>query len=95
MWNLEVLVTRLADNGKVYGPREKVDRATVLLMMTRWGSEYVLREKELGSLEPGKLADMIVLDKSPLDSSVPDEDLSEIKVVMTMIGGEVAYGSLD
>jgi len=38
---------------------------------------------------------MIVLDKSPLDSSVPDEDLSEIKVVMTMIGGEVAYGSLD
>ena len=95
MWNLEVLVTRLAANGKVYGPREKVDRATVLLMMTRWGSEYVLREQELGSLEPGKLADMIVLDKSPLDSSVPDEDLSEIKVVMTMIGGEVAYGSLD
>jgi len=95
MWGLEVLVTRLTSTGKVYGPREKVDRATALLMMTRWGSEYVLREQELGSLEPGKLADMIVLDKSPLDSSVPDEDLSEIKVVMTMIGGEVAYGSLD
>jgi predicted amidohydrolase YtcJ len=94
MWNLEVLVTRLAANGKVYGPREKVDRATVLLMMTRWGSEYVLREQELGSLEPGKLADLIVLDKNPLDSSVPDEDLSEIQVLITLIGGEVVHGSL-
>ncbi len=95
MWNLEVLVTRLAANGKVYGPREKVDRATVLLMMTRWASEYVLREEELGSLEPGKLADLIVLDKSPLDSSVPDEDLSEIQVLVTLIGGEVVHGSLN
>jgi hypothetical protein len=95
MWNLEVLVTRLAANGKVYGPREKVDRATVLLMMTRWASEYVLREAELGSLEPGKLADLIVLDKNPLDSNVPDEDLSEIQVLVTLIGGEVVHGSLN
>jgi hypothetical protein len=64
-------------------------------MMTRWASEYVLREEELGSLEPGKLADLIVLDKNPLDSSVPDEDLSEIQVLVTMIGGEVVHGSLN
>jgi hypothetical protein len=95
MWNLEVLVTRLAANGKVYGEREKLDRATVLLMMTRWGAEYVLREQELGSLEPGKLADLVVLDKNPLDSNVPDDALSEIKVVTTIVGGEVEYGSLD
>ncbi|MCH6570839.1 MAG: amidohydrolase family protein [Acidobacteria bacterium] len=95
MFNLEVFVTRKNKDGRVYGEREKIDRATTLLMMTRWGSEYVLREKELGSLEPGKIADLAVLDKNPLDPSIPDEDLSEIKVVATIIGGEVVYGSLD
>jgi predicted amidohydrolase YtcJ len=64
-------------------------------MMTRWASEYVLREEELGSLEPGKLADLIVLDKNPLDPNIPDEDLSEIQVLNTLIGGEVVYGSLN
>jgi len=87
-------VTRKTHDGRVFGPREALDRATALLMMTRWGGDYVLREDELGSLEPGKLADLVVLDKNPLDRSIPDEDLSEIKVVATIIGGEVAYGSL-
>jgi predicted amidohydrolase YtcJ len=37
----------------------------------------------------------VVLDRNPLDRSIPDEDLSEIQVLATIIGGEVAYGSLD
>jgi predicted amidohydrolase YtcJ len=53
-----------------------------------------LRENELGSLEVGKLADLAVLDKNPLDRSIPDEDLSEIKVLATIIGGILVYGSL-
>ncbi len=77
------------------GGMGEVYRATALLMMTRWGGDYVLREDELGSLEAGKLADLVVLDKNPLDRNVPDEDLSEIKVVATIIGGEVVYGSLN
>ncbi len=95
MFNLEVLVTRKTHDGRVFGPREALDRATALLMMTRWGGDYVLREDELGSLEAGKLADLVVLDKNPLDRNVPDEDLSEIKVLATIIGGEVVYGSLN
>ena len=63
-------------------------------MMTRWGAEYVLTEKKLGSIEPGKLADLVILEKNPLDTTIPDEDLSEIKVIATLIGGEVGYGSL-
>lgn len=63
-------------------------------MMTRWGSEYVLAEDKLGSIEPGKLADLVVLDKNPLDRKIADADLSEIKVVATIIGGEIVYGSL-
>lgn len=95
MFGLEVMVTRKSRDGRVFGPREKIDRSNGLLMMTRWGAYYVLREKELGSLEAGKLADLVVLDKNPLDRSVPDEDLSEIKVVTTIIGGEVVFGSLN
>jgi hypothetical protein len=36
----------------------------------------------------------VVLDQNPLDNRIRDEDLSEIKVVATVIGGEVAYGEL-
>jgi predicted amidohydrolase YtcJ len=95
LFGLEVLVTRKTKDGRVFGPREAIDRATGLLMMTRWGSEYVLAEDKLGSIEPGKLADLVVLGKSPLDRTVPNEDLSEIQVVATIIGGKVAYGSLN
>ncbi len=95
MFNLETLVTRRTYDGRVFGPGEAIDRSNGLLMMTRWGAEYVIREKELGSIETGKLADLVVLDKNPLDRNVSDEDLSEIKVVATIIGGELAYGTLD
>ena len=95
MFNFQVLVTRKNKEGKVYGAREKLDRSTALLMMTRWGAEYVMREKEIGSLEVGKLADLVVLDKNPLDASVPDEALSQIRVLQTIIGGKVAYSSSD
>ena len=95
MFNLEVLVTRRTVDGRVFGPREAIDRSTALIMMTRWGAEYVLRDEKLGSLEVGKLADLVVLDKNPLDRNIRDEDLSEIEVVATIIGGAVAYGSLN
>ena len=94
LFNLEVVVTRISEDGIVYGPRERIDRSTGLLMLTRWGAEYVMREDELGSIEPGKLADLVVVDQNPLSSDIADEDLSEIKVIATLIGGEVAYGSL-
>ena len=91
MFSLEVLVTRKVLDGRVFGPREALDRDSALLMLTRWGAGYVLRDQELGSLEPGKLADLVVLDGNPLDPGIADENLSEIKVVATIIGGEVAY----
>src|SRR5262249_31383735 len=38
LFNLQVLVTRKVKDGRVFGNREKIDRSTALLMMTRWGS---------------------------------------------------------
>lgn len=95
MFGLEVLVTRKTRDGRVFGPQERIDRETALLMMTRWGSEYVMAENKLGSLEAGKLADLVLLNKNPLDPNIPDEDLSEIEVLATIIGGKLAHGSID
>ena len=92
MFGLEYMVTRVNHRGVVYAPQEAIDRATGLLMMTRWGAEYIEREKELGSIEVGKIADLIVLDKNPLDArAVPDNQISDVKVLMTLVGGKIKF----
>jgi predicted amidohydrolase YtcJ len=91
MHSLQVLVTRQTHDGRVWGAKEAIDRKNGLLMLTRWGAEYVLREKEIGTLEAGKLADLIVLDKNPLDPAIPDNQLASIKVLQTYVGGKLAW----
>ncbi len=46
-------------------------------------------EASRGSLEPGKLADLVVLDRDPL--TVEPAALKEIRVLLTVVGGEVVY----
>src|ERR1019366_3984732 len=75
--------------GKVYGPSERTDRITQLKALTRWGAYYVLREKVLGSLEPGKFADFIVLDRDFL--TIPEIDIPNVKVLMTAVGGKIVH----
>ena len=58
---------------------------------TAWASEYVLKEDKIGTLEPGKYADLIVLNRNPLDPNLPDDRLSEVKVLLTMVEGEILY----
>jgi predicted amidohydrolase YtcJ len=64
-----------------------MERAAALRAMTM-GAAYILRmEKEIGSLEVGKLADMIVLDRNVFD--IPAEDIANVKVEQTMVGGRI------
>lgn len=91
MHSLQVLVTRETHDGRVWGAAEKIDRRNALLMLTRYGSQYVLRDKEVGTIEVGKLADVLVLDKNPLDPKVADNTLKDIKVLQTFIGGKLAW----
>lgn len=60
-----------------------------LAMMTIEGAYALNRDDELGSLSAGKLADLVVLSADP--SSIPVEDLLQIEVLLTMVGGETAY----
>ena len=74
---------------KVYGAGERTDRFTQLKALTRWGAYYLLRENLLGTLEPGKFADFIVLDRDFL--TIPDDDIPNVKVLMTAVGGKVVH----
>jgi hypothetical protein len=86
------LISRKDENGKVWGAKNAVDRKTVLLMATRWASEYVLRENLLGSLETGKWADIVVLNKDFL--TVPEAEIPGIKSVATIVGGKIIHSEL-
>ena len=77
--------------GRVWNPAERLDRITVLKGFTTWAAEYVLREKELGSLETGKLADFIVIDKDYF--TIPENDLGKIETLLTAVGGNIVYRS--
>jgi predicted amidohydrolase YtcJ len=60
-----------------------------LPMVTINAAYLLFREDEVGSLEPGKLADLIVLSENPLEVEL--DELKDIEVWMTMVGGETAY----
>jgi len=74
---------------KVYGASEATDRITQLKALTRWGAYYLLRENLMGTLEAGKFADFIVLDRDFL--AIPVDDIPNTKVLMTVVGGKVVH----
>jgi len=88
-FGFHTLITRKDENGRVWGARNAVDRQTALRMATNWAAEYVLREKVLGSLEAGKWADIVILDKDYL--TVPEDEIATIKGVMTIVGGKIIH----
>ncbi len=81
------LITRKNEYGKMVAPEEAVDRMTLLKMMTSWPAEYVLREDKIGTLAPGKFADILVLNKDYF--TVPEAELPNTYPVMTVVGGKV------
>lgn len=66
-----------------------IDRNTALLGMTRWAAWSNFEEKEKGSIEPGKFADFILLDKDPM--TCPATEIPNIKVLATFIGGQKVF----
>ncbi len=82
-------VTRRAATGQLLLPGECVSVQQALAMYTINAAYASLEEDIKGSLVPGKLADMVVLSADP--TRVPLEEIKNIKVVMTIIGGRVVW----
>jgi predicted amidohydrolase YtcJ len=73
----------------VVGPEERVTRSEALWIYTVAGAYLTFEEQHKGSLEPGKLADLVVLEDDPL--RVPESSIKDINVVATLVGGRVMH----
>jgi predicted amidohydrolase YtcJ len=79
-------VTRKYD-GQVWQPEERIHRVHALKMYTSWAAEYVRKPEKLGSLEEGKYADLLVIDRDYF--TVPEQDILKVRPLMTMVGGRM------
>ena len=83
--------TRRDPSGHVWGDRQRITLPEALRSATLDGAYASFEERDKGSIEPGKLADLVVMAEDPL--TVPAERWLEIKVERTMLGGNWVYES--
>jgi predicted amidohydrolase YtcJ len=92
---LQVAVTRAAGPGAGpqyqgrLGTQPGLPRAAALRAMTIEAAYVLRQEQDIGSLEKGKLADMIVLDRNVFD--IPPEEIAQTRVLQTIVGGKTVY----
>jgi hypothetical protein len=89
---IQVAITRRGSNepaGPAWIPEERVDLSTMLAAYTIDGAYLNLQDKQTGSIEPGKAADLIVLDHDLF--KIPSEKIHEAKVVLTLLDGKEVY----
>jgi predicted amidohydrolase YtcJ len=88
-------VTRLHNDGEPLGgwtPSEKLSMYEVLRSYT-YGSAYSAgREDQLGTLEEGKLADIIIMDQNLFN--IPSEKIRKTKVLLTMMDGDIIHQAM-
>jgi predicted amidohydrolase YtcJ len=86
---LSATVTRVTRSGYVLGPEERVDTLTALKAMTVWPAVQYFEEASKGTIEPGKLADFVILSANPL--ALKPEELITLKVVEMIKEGTSVY----
>jgi predicted amidohydrolase YtcJ len=69
--------------------RQTISREEALIAHTRNNAYIVFQDGNLGSLQPGRYADLLVLDRDYL--TVPEDQIKDIKPLITMVGGRVVY----
>ena len=85
-------VNRLTGSGQTLGPDQAIPVLDALKSVTIWGAYQFHEERSKGSLEPSKLADMVVLDENPLETA--PERLRDIGIRATIVGNRLVYGSI-
>ena len=89
MIRIQSMVTRKSSQGVVYGPQQKVSPEEALYVWTMGNARAIFEERERGSIQRGKLADLVFLSDDP--TRVPAHSIEDIKVEKTILGGNVAY----
>ncbi len=87
LYLMDKFMNRADQSGRKWNAKEAVTREQALRMYTTWAARYTEDEQKLGTLEPGKLADLVVLDGDFM--TVPA--VSQLNVDMTIVGGKMIY----
>lgn len=82
-------VTRRTQTGEVVGEAERVSVSDALRMYTLGGAFAAFQEADRGSIEAGKLADLVLLDRDP--TRVEADELRHVKAAMTIVDGQVVW----
>jgi len=85
------MTTRRDPTGHVWGENQRITLPEALRSATLDGAYASFEEHDKGSIEAGKLADLVVLEKDPF--AVPAQQWQDIKVERTMLGGRWVYES--
>lgn len=88
---LQFYITRQSEDGKLAGPEQKITRQEALRMATVNNAYFTFEEDVKGSLEPGKLADFLILSDDIL--TVPEDKIEQIKPLAVYVGGKKMYAA--
>jgi predicted amidohydrolase YtcJ len=90
-FNMWMAITRRTTEGVVIYPEEKITREEALKMYTIWAAWQEFGEKVKGSIEKGKFADLVVIDRDFM--TCPIEDIRKIEPLVTMVAGKTIYSA--
>ncbi|MBX9662398.1 amidohydrolase [Novosphingobium sp.] len=89
LMGLQGMVTRKGWNGEVWGASQKITVMEGLKVLSTNGAHASFEDDLKGTLSPGKLADMVILDGDP--AAIDPERIKDIRVQQTLVGGDVKY----
>jgi predicted amidohydrolase YtcJ len=93
---LYYVVTGKNARGEVINAGQTLDRESALRLYTAANGWFLGEESVLGTIEPGKYADLAVLSGDYFDArAVPDEELKRLRSMLTLVGGQIVYGDPD
>jgi len=82
--------TRIGSQG-VLDAAQRMPREAMLFAYTRNSAKVLNQLDQIGSLAPGKRADLVLVDRDVL--TIPADEVKEAKVLWTMFGGRIVYGT--
>jgi predicted amidohydrolase YtcJ len=87
--NYFATVTRMMNNGKEFYPSQKLSRLEAIKSYTINNAFAIFKERELGTLKPGKWADLTVFSQNLL--SVKDDEIKKTTIAYTFVGGKIRF----
>ncbi len=90
--SIHTAVNRTTRNGRTLGEDQRISAEEAVRAYTSHAAYFQFRENQVGSIEPGKLADFVLLSDDIL--TMAPQKIEDTKVLMTVLGGQTVYGEI-